>query len=205
MTRLTRAELQARLGALQDVAECRHCGEPIVRLNGDTLDRHWFHVDAQGDRIRGCYAASYVNDEGWTREDLYDRRSWSASPTKESARELQPPPEQPGVPPLTADDREMATLIAMHIRNNLEELHGGGSRLDFTEEGGEYRGLTDEQMRWINPIVRNSVADMLHALTNYKDRHAARQLLGFCRMLVPDYWEPAELTDGDTELDWSKP
>jgi hypothetical protein len=108
-------------------------------------------------------------------------------------------------PPLTDEDRDLATLIAMHVRNNLEELHGGGSRLDFREEGGEYRGLTDEQMRLINPIVRNSVADMLHALTNYDDRLAARRLLAFSRMLVPDYWEPAELSESYTELDWSKP
>ena len=51
-----------------------------------------------------------------------------------------------GSPSLTPLHRARATLIAMHVRNCLEELHGGGSRLDFTESGGVYRGLTDEQM-----------------------------------------------------------
>lgn len=98
----------------------------------------------------------------------------------------------------------MATLIAIHVRNNFEEIHGGGSRLDFRDEGGDYRGLSDEQMRLINPIVRNSVADVLHPLTNYDDRAAARSLIGFCGSNVPDYWEPAQLTEGYVELDWSQ-
>ena len=51
-----------------------------------------------------------------------------------------------GPPSLTPLHRARATLIAMHVRNCLEELHGGGSRPDFTGRGGEYRGLTDEQM-----------------------------------------------------------
>jgi hypothetical protein len=87
----------------------------------------------------------------------------------------------------------------MHVRNCLEELHGGGSRLDFTDSGGEYRGLTDEQMALINPIVRNAVADILHAL-DHMELSAARKLLGFTGMLVPNYWEPPELTDSYREL-----
>lgn len=98
------------------------------------------------------------------------------------------------VPPLTSAQSARATLIAMHIRNCLEELHGGGSRLDFSDNGGEYRGLTDEQMALINPILRNAVADVLHAL-DHPELAAARKLTGFTEMLVPDYWEPSELTD----------
>jgi hypothetical protein len=105
--------------------------------------------------------------------------------------------EQP--PLLTSEQRARATLIAMHVRNCLEELHGGGSRLDFTESGGEYRGLTDEQMALTNPIVRNAVADMLHAL-DHPELAAARKLIGFTGMLVPHYWEPPELTESYREL-----
>jgi hypothetical protein len=114
-------------------------------------------------------------------------------------------PKARQAPPLTDSQRWMATVIAMHIRNNLEELHGGGNRLDHTDEGGEDEGLTDEQMRWINPIVRNSVADVLHALANYEDCQPARDLISFCEVLVPGYWEPAELTEDYRESDWSKP
>jgi len=99
-----------------------------------------------------------------------------------------------GTPPLTEVQRARATLIAMHVRNCLEELHGGGSRLDFTENGGEYRGLTDEQMALINPIVRNAVADMLHAF-DHPELTASRRLITFTQMLVPDYWEQPELTE----------
>jgi hypothetical protein len=95
---------------------------------------------------------------------------------------------------LTSAQSARAILIAMHVRNGLEELHGGGSRLDFTHSGGEYRGLTDEQMALINPIVRNAVADILHAL-DHPELAAARSLLRFTDMLVPDYWAPPELTE----------
>jgi hypothetical protein len=103
------------------------------------------------------------------------------------------------VPPLTPVQRARATLIAMHIRNCLEELHGGGSRLDFKESGGEYRGLTDEQMALINPIVRNAVADVLHAL-DHPELTAAHHLLTFTQMLVPAYWERPELTESYGEM-----
>jgi hypothetical protein len=103
------------------------------------------------------------------------------------------------VPPLTSMQVARTTLIAMHVRNCLEELHGGGSRLDFTDSGGEYRGLTDEQMALINPIVRNAVADILHAL-DHPELSAARKLISFTGMLVPDYWEQPELTDSYREL-----
>jgi hypothetical protein len=82
----------------------------------------------------------------------------------------------------------------MHVRNCLEELHGGGSRLDFTDSGGDYRGLTDEQMALINPIVRNAVADMLHAF-DHPELTASQRLIALTQMLVPGYWEEPELTE----------
>ena len=102
-------------------------------------------------------------------------------------------------PPLTPVQRARATLIAMHVRNCLEELHGGSSRLDLRDEGGDYRGLTDEQMALINPIVRNAVADMLHAL-DHPELAAAQRLLGFTQMIVPPYWEEPELTESYSEM-----
>jgi hypothetical protein len=102
------------------------------------------------------------------------------------------------VPPLTDVQRSRAMLIAMHVRNCLEELHGGGSRLDFRESGGEYRGLTDEQMALINPIVRNAVADMLHAF-DHLELTASKRLITFTQMLVPHYWEQPELTEAYRE------
>jgi hypothetical protein len=76
----------------------------------------------------------------------------------------------------------------MSIRNALEGvLHGG--------ELGSL-GMTDEQMRILNPIVRNALATALHARTNYHWHRPARAYLDFQAGLVPDYWEPAEYVEG---------
>lgn len=107
------------------------------------------------------------------------------------------------LPALTDKDRELATLIAMHVRNELEQIHGGGNRLDRTDAGGEDGGLTDEQMAAINPIVRNAVADVLHALTNFTEYAQARFLIRFLGNSVPSYWEPAELSDDIAHSNWA--
>lgn len=93
------------------------------------------------------------------------------------------PKDEP--PPLSEADRSLATLLAMSVRNALEgALHGG--------ELGEL-GLTDEQMRLLNPLLRNAIATALHARSNYEWFRSARAYLDFQARLVPDYWEAAEL------------
>ena len=61
--------------------------------------------------------------------------------------------------------------------------------------------MTDEQMRILNPIVRNALATALHARTNYHRHRPARAYLDFQAQLVPDYWEPPELLPEYVE-DW---
>lgn len=89
-------------------------------------------------------------------------------------------------PPRLSDaDRLQATVLAMSVRNALEgTLHGG--------DAGTL-SLTDEQMRILNPIVRNALATALHARSNYHRCRPARGYLDFQVRLIPDYWEPAEL------------
>lgn len=58
-------------------------------------------------------------------------------------------------------------------------------------------------MRELNPIVRNAVADILHAIKHQADEPAARMLVEFTAQCVPDYWERPELTESYLELDWS--
>lgn len=93
-----------------------------------------------------------------------------------------------GLPPLEDSDRNLATLIAMHVRNELEQTHGRGNQLDRRDQGGEDNGLADEQMRE----------------SKHQDRPAARQFLHLTAMQIPDYWERAELSESYTELDWSR-
>ena len=89
------------------------------------------------------------------------------------------------MPTLTDRDRQLAYLLAKSVRNALEgRLHG--------DELGDL-GLSDEQMRILNSIVRNAIATGLHAQTNYDWAQAARAYSNFLTRRIPDYWEPPEL------------
>jgi len=79
----------------------------------------------------------------------------------------------------------VATIIAMAVRNGLEEIRGGG--IDDS--------LTDRQMAKINPIVRDAVATTVHAYFAPKNDHRAARWLRFQAMLVPDYWERPRILD----------
>ncbi|HEU4320939.1 MAG TPA: hypothetical protein VFS66_12775 [Acidimicrobiia bacterium] len=93
------------------------------------------------------------------------------------------------MPSLDDTTVERARLIAMTVRNAMEEVHGGN-----IEES-----LTDAQMARINPIIRNAVATALHALDHLSEPPAAK-FLGFQAMLIPSYWEEPTLLDDYVEL-----
>ena len=80
----------------------------------------------------------------------------------------------------------MAKIIAMTIRNEMESMHGGG--IDDPETG-----LTDAQMRRINPIIRNGALSALHAILS--DAPGSDQFVWFQNLLIPDYWEEPEFTE----------
>lgn len=84
-----------------------------------------------------------------------------------------------------------ARIIAMTIRNALEELHGGGI-------AEPEHGLTDEQMRRINPIVRNATVTALHALENVNRGGAF--FVNFQHMLLPKHWEEPEFIEEYVEM-----
>ena len=56
--------------------------------------------------------------------------------------------------------REMAMILAMVVRNAMEDFH--------------CQHLTDEQMRELNPIVRNAIYTGLQALRHYERSEGAR-------------------------------
>ena len=95
-----------------------------------------------------------------------------------------------GPPPLDKETMLRAMVLAMGVRNAMERLHGGGIE----------NSLTDAQMAQINPLVRNAIATGLHAEKHYHHKRAARSYLDFQQMLIPEYWEPAELLDSYVKL-----
>lgn len=74
---------------------------------------------------------------------------------------------------------EMAMFLAMVVRNGMEDYH--------------HRHLSDEQMKELNPIVRNAIYTGLQALRHCDRSEGARSFVNFQTMLIPKYWEQPEL------------
>ena len=80
----------------------------------------------------------------------------------------------------------IAKVLAMEVRNSMEDFH--------------VKHLTDEQMRELNPIIRNAIYSalvLLECAGDESDRERNRNaLVGVSRlmMMVPKYWEEPELT-----------
>ncbi|MDD3927405.1 MAG: hypothetical protein PHT33_12180, partial [bacterium] len=53
--------------------------------------------------------------------------------------------------------------------------------------------LSDEQMKELNPIIRNAIYTGLHAISCMKMSKAAESYVNFQKMLIPGYWEQPEL------------
>jgi hypothetical protein len=73
----------------------------------------------------------------------------------------------------------MAMLLAMVVRSAMEDFH--------------HRHLSDEQMKELNPIIRNAIYTGLQALRHYDRSEGARSFADFQKMLIPKYWEQPEL------------
>jgi hypothetical protein len=61
------------------------------------------------------------------------------------------------------------------------------------------RHLSDEQMRELNPIVRDAICTALYAYENYGRSIAARDFVDFNVHLIPGYWEEPKLTENFLE------
>jgi hypothetical protein len=77
--------------------------------------------------------------------------------------------------------RTFASYIAMVVRNAMEDFH--------------CEHLGDDQMRELNPIVRNAVCTAVHAFQNYEQCEASRQFVDFNVRVIPGYWEQPQLLD----------
>ncbi len=76
---------------------------------------------------------------------------------------------------------EFATYIAIVVRNAMEDFH--------------INHLSDEQMRELNPIIRNAIFTALYASENYKQSVGAKKFVNFHLKIIPNYWEQPKLTD----------
>ncbi len=92
-------------------------------------------------------------------------------------------------PELSEANEQMAKYIAMVVRNANEGFHS--------------EHLTDEQMKLLNPLIRNAVATALHAFDHYEQSGAAHDFADFHCRSIPNYWEKPELPEGYVKM-WQR-
>jgi hypothetical protein len=102
--------------------------------------------------------------------------------------------EQKGMLPYQQDSwdqqddlKEKSKIIALHVRNEMEDFHCSH--------------LTNSQMAELNPIIRNAIYNVLILMREYY-RHPFsdmyNKVFDLYRACMPDYWEEPEL-DEDTK------
>jgi hypothetical protein len=84
--------------------------------------------------------------------------------------------------------QEWSKVIAMNIRNQMEEFH--------------CKHLNDDQMKELNPIIRKATYEVLRQLYflkkgTKKQRLVAVQQVHYLLMLLPKCWDAPDLTDED--------
>jgi hypothetical protein len=89
-------------------------------------------------------------------------------------------------PKLSEANEQMAKYVAMVVRNVLEDFH--------------CEHLTDEQMKQLNPLIRNAIATALHAFGHYERSAAAHEFVDYHFRSIPKYWEPPEMLEGYVKM-----
>lgn len=89
-------------------------------------------------------------------------------------------------PVLSEETQHYAKFIAIVVRNAMEDFH--------------VKHLTDEQMKELNPLIRNAIATALHAFNHYEQLPAARRFVDHQFRCIPQYWEPPQLLKGYLQM-----
>jgi hypothetical protein len=89
-------------------------------------------------------------------------------------------PRQKNTPRPSKQMQTTAMYIASVVRNAMEDFH--------------CRHLSDEQMKELNPIIRDAICTALFAQENYHRSIAAQNFVDFNIRLIPGYWEKPKLT-----------
>jgi hypothetical protein len=92
-------------------------------------------------------------------------------------RTLDDIPKRP--PPLSNRTAQIATILAVAVRNAMEDFH--------------CKHLSDAQMEELNPIVRNAIATALYALEHSSMNARARKCVSSTAQRIPTYWEAPKL------------
>ena len=89
-------------------------------------------------------------------------------------------------PKPSAHTQNLAMYMAMVVRNAMEDFH--------------CKHLSDEQMKELNPIVRNAICTALHAFLNDDNSVVNERFVDFHVRSIPRYWEKPALIDDYSAL-----
>lgn len=78
--------------------------------------------------------------------------------------------------------QDFSKYIAIVVRNAMEDFH--------------HKNLSDEQMKELNPIIRNAIYTAVYAREAYKKSKSSMNFVEFHLMSIPKYWEEPELLEG---------
>jgi len=84
-------------------------------------------------------------------------------------------------PEASEEMQHFAMFIAMVIRNAMEDFH--------------CEHLSDEQMKELNPIIRNAAYTALHAFQHCERAPQVKRFVDFHFRSIPAYWETPELME----------
>ncbi len=78
--------------------------------------------------------------------------------------------------------QEYAKYVAMVVRMAMDDFH--------------VKHLSDEQMKELNPVMRNAIFTALYACQTSGNSPQSKYFVDYHRAMIPRYWEEPELLDG---------
>jgi hypothetical protein len=78
--------------------------------------------------------------------------------------------------------KDYAKYIAIVVRNAMEDFH--------------CKHLSNEQMKELNPIVRNAIYTAIYAYETHRQSDPSKRFVEYHLMSIPKYWEEPELLGG---------
>ena len=81
--------------------------------------------------------------------------------------------------------QELSKYIAIVVRNAMEDFH--------------CKHLSDEQMKELNPIIRNAIYTSMSAYEATNKSDMSKRFVEFHLLSIPKYWEEPELLKGFKE------
>ncbi len=85
-------------------------------------------------------------------------------------------------PKTVQEMKDYAKYIAIVVRNAMEDFH--------------CKHLSDEQMKELNPIIRNAIYTGMYIHENQGKTDALNFFVNYHRLSIPKYWEEPELLKG---------